>query len=74
MEPIISIRIIGGCRFVRYEPLMFSEPDMRVRATSFYELMNRRKSVREFSNRPLPRDIFEQVEKTASTVPSGANK
>ena len=36
--------------------------------------MNRRRSVRMFSDRPVPREVIENIILTAGTAPSGANK
>ena len=49
-------------------------PDvMRERLAEFYECMQRRRTVREFSDRPVPRDIIEDALRAAGTAPSGAN-
>jgi len=50
-----------------------SVAEMRASAAAFYELVRRRHSVREFSDRPVPRDIIEQCLLSAGTAPSGAN-
>jgi iodotyrosine deiodinase len=42
-------------------------------ALAYYETMRRRHSVRDFSNRPVPREIIETSIRTAGTAPSGAN-
>ena len=47
--------------------------EMRERVAAFYEDINRRRTVREFSDRPVPRDIIETALKAANTAPSGAN-
>jgi nitroreductase len=47
--------------------------EMRERLQAFYEDVNRRRSVREFSDRPVPRDIVETALRAAGTAPSGAN-
>jgi len=47
--------------------------EMRERVMAFYEDINRRRTVREFSDRPVPRDIIETALKAANTAPSGAN-
>lgn len=47
--------------------------EMQTRAKMFYEEMKRRRSVRQFSGRPVPRDLIEDCLLTASTAPSGAN-
>ena len=46
---------------------------MRRRVNDFYVDINRRRTVREFSDRPVPRDIIETALEAASTAPSGAN-
>ena len=47
--------------------------DMRRRVSEFYADVDRRRTVREFSDRPVPRDIIETALKAANTAPSGAN-
>ena len=48
--------------------------EMRARIEAFYEDVDRRRSVREFSDRPVPRDIIETAIEAAGTAPSGANR
>jgi len=58
-------------------PLNFTEyppEQMRERAAQFYELMAQRRSVRDFSDRPVPRELIEDAIRTAGTAPSGANQ
>jgi len=47
--------------------------EMRERLQAFYADVARRRSVREFSDRPVPRDLIETALAAASTAPSGAN-
>ena len=47
--------------------------EMRERLANFYASVERRRTVREFSARPVPRDIIETALKAANTAPSGAN-
>lgn len=51
----------------------YSADEMRQRALSFCEEMSQRRTVRQFSNRPVSRDIIEQCIRSAATAPSGAN-
>ena len=48
--------------------------EMRRRATEFFAEMSRRRSVRDFSDRPVPRAIIEDCLRAAGTAPSGANR
>ena len=47
--------------------------DMRRRAAWFYHDISRRRTVRDFSPRPVPRDVIEDCLRAAGTAPSGAN-
>jgi nitroreductase len=47
--------------------------EMRRRAATFYNEVRRRRTVREFSDRPVPRDVIENCIRAAGTAPSGAN-
>jgi len=51
----------------------FPIEEMRERVEEFYADIDRRRTVREFSDRPVPRDIIETALKAANTAPSGAN-
>jgi iodotyrosine deiodinase len=62
-------------RFIPLDSWTEMPPDeMRRRAAEFYELMNRRRSVRQFSDRPIPDGVIEDCLRTAGTAPSGAHK
>jgi nitroreductase len=47
--------------------------EMRQRLNDFYAEMNRRRTVRDISDRLVPKDIIETALKVANTAPSGAN-
>ena len=47
---------------------------MADRAASFYAEMNRRRTTRHFSDRPVAREVIEQCLRTAGTAPSGAHQ
>ena len=47
--------------------------EMKQRATDFRNQMQRRRTVRHFSDRPVPREIIEECLLTAGTAPNGAN-
>lgn len=51
----------------------YSIDAMKRRAAEFYEDIRRRRTVREFSDRPVPREVIEDSIRAAGTAPSGAN-
>jgi len=60
-----------------YQPLRFEElapDDMLQRSQDFLALMARRRTVRDYSDRPVPREIIANAVRTASLAPSGANQ
>ncbi len=44
------------------------------RARRVYEQLDQRRSVRDFSDRPVPREVIEYLVRTAATAPSGAHR
>ena len=63
---------------LQLEPLReyreYPEDEMRERARWFYRDIARRRTVREFDSRPVPREVIEQCLLAAGTAPSGANQ
>ena len=60
-----------------FEPLSlyrsYPPDEMAVRTRAFYEDIRRRRTVRDFSDRPVPREVIELALLAAGTAPSGAN-
>ncbi len=61
-------------KFIAYKPTKKSKEESLKLSIAFYELMNKRRSVRYFSDEEFPVDIIYNIIKTAGTAPSGANK
>ncbi len=51
----------------------FSTEEMKERLRAFRDEMLRRRTVRQFSSRPVPREVIEDCLRIAGTAPSGAN-
>jgi iodotyrosine deiodinase len=51
----------------------FPVAEMQARAAAFYADMRRRRTVRDFSSRPVSREIIEHCLLAAGTAPNGAN-
>src|SRR6266436_8430167 len=56
-------------------PWIANHPDSELihRAEEFYAVMQRRRTIRDFSDRPVPREVIEHCIRAAGTAPSGAN-
>ena len=50
-----------------------SDAQMLSEARAFHDRMKRRHTVRDYSDRPVEREIIEECIRTAGTAPSGAN-
>ncbi len=60
--------------FIALEFSQMPPAEMEQRAEAFYTLMRRRRTVRDFSDQPVPRQVIEACLRTAGVAPSGANK
>jgi iodotyrosine deiodinase len=59
--------------FVPYRPARVPPAEQLARGRAFYEHMDARRSVRHFSDEPVPREAIELAIRTAGTAPSGAH-
>lgn len=60
--------------FIPYQAQQYSTEEMQKRIHDFYDYMNQRRSVRDFSDKPIPKKLIEKIIMTASSAPSGAHK
>jgi iodotyrosine deiodinase len=67
-------KLIEGFQHVRYHRNQPTEEELIQNSKDFYQLMDSRRTVREFDSRPIPLEVIENVILTASTAPSGAHK
>ncbi|MCM8570684.1 nitroreductase family protein [Gramella jeungdoensis] len=67
-------KLIYGFRHVPYQQEDFSSGEMLDRSKEFYDWLDKRRSVRHFSDKPVPQEVIENIIKTAGTAPSGAHK
>jgi len=59
--------------FIPYRPARYPEREMLQRGREFSALLDRRRSVRAFSDEAVPRECIELAIKCANTAPSGAH-
>ena len=52
----------------------YPQAQMRERAREFLEELSRRRTVRDFDSRPVPREVIEDCLRAAGRAPSGANQ
>lgn len=50
-----------------------SDQELLANATAFYQTMQQRRTIRDFSDRPVPQKVIEQCIRSAGTAPNGAN-
>ena len=66
--------ISGDERFVPLSTYVELSPEeMADRARTFRETVVRRRTVRDFSDRPVPRSVIEECIRAAGSAPNGAN-
>ena len=51
----------------------WSDEEILSKAREFYEAMQRRRTIRDYSDRPVPHEVIEYCIRAAGTAPSGAN-
>jgi nitroreductase len=66
--------LIDGFRHLRYRHEFLTTEEMTDKSEAFYQWLDSRRSIREFSDREVPRVVIENLIRAASTAPSGAHK
>ncbi len=67
-------KTIDGYNYIEHITNNYDENTMQQRAFEYYNWAQQRRSCRDFSNKPIAINVIENIVKTASTAPSGANK
>ncbi|PCH73768.1 MAG: nitroreductase family protein [Flavobacteriaceae bacterium] len=66
--------LIDGFKHFSHTPEQFPENEILEKTAAYLKFMDKRRSIRHFSDKLVPLEILENIIKTASTAPSGANK
>lgn len=69
-----EVKTFNGYPFIRYQKETFNDDMMLKRSHDFYAWMDTRRTVRDFSDKPVSKEVLENLLLTASTAPSGAHK
>ena len=60
--------------FIPYTHEELAEDEMKLKTQEYFEKINQRRSLREFSDRPVDKEVIVNIIKAANCAPSGANK
>lgn len=69
-----DIKLINGYPFVKYSRDTYPPNEMQERTASFAAWMDKRRTCRDFSDKPVAKEVIENIILAASTAPSGAHK
>ena len=61
-------------KFLPYKQIQLDSAESLNRSELYYNWLDTRRSIREFSSRPVAKEVIENIIKSASTAPSGAHK
>lgn len=70
----MEMKEINGFEHIPYAHVHYEPKEMIERSQNFYDWLESRRSVRDFSDKPVPKEVIENIIKSASTAPSGAHK
>jgi len=60
--------------FIPLQSQKLSEKEVIAKSENYYKKISKRRSVRDFSDKEIPREVIESILKAAGSAPSGANK
>lgn len=63
-----------GEKFTTYKGKIYPENELSQISKDFYDFMEERRTVRDFSNKAVSKDVIRNILMTASSAPSGAHK
>jgi len=66
--------LINGYTHLLYESESHTDADSLAKSEAFFNWLDTRRSVREYSSQPIAKAVIENIIKAASTAPSGAHK
>ena len=61
-------------KFIPYKIANFSSEELIEKSKKYFQEINKRRSVRDFSDKDVPKEVIENIIKTAGSAPSGAHK
>lgn len=70
----MDAKIVNGYPFIRYERDTYTPEQMISRSKEYLQWVDQRRTVRDFSDQPIPKEVIENIILSASAAPSGAHK
>ena len=70
----MDAKIVNGYPFVRYERDTYTPEQMTARSKEYLEWIDKRRTVRDFSDQSIPKEVIDNIILSASAAPSGAHK
>lgn len=61
-------------KFIPYQQKELTSEEQLANSENFYQTLDKRRSIREFSDKPVDIKVIENIINSASTAPSGAHK
>jgi iodotyrosine deiodinase len=68
------MKLINDFQHIKYETENLPIAIVQQRTNDYFQHLDNRRTVRDFSDKPVPKSVIEQLILTASTAPSGAHK
>ncbi len=69
-----QVVVRNGHPFIKNSSSVQTAEEVIQSSAVFFQRMHQRRSLRDFTNQPIPAEVIENIIKTASTAPSGAHK
>ena len=70
----METKLINNFPFISYRKNTYSTDQMEILSQEFFNWINTRRTVRNFSDKPVQEKVIENILLSASTAPSGAHK
>lgn len=61
-------------KFIPYKPVKIDATESLYKSEIYFNWLDKRRSIREFSSKPVSKEVIENIINSASTAPSGAHK
>ena len=69
-----NTRLVNGHPHIRYTRETYPPDVATKKSAEFYKWLDKRRTVRDISDKPVPRELMESLVMSASSAPSGAHK